>query len=202
MCHLQIRRQILVGALRSGEPLKDSVLAASMGVSRSPVREALRRLEQSGLVAKVANRSYRVVDVNDQDLAELMELRFADEGLAVRMVVSHKPSLDALRSTLIPMQNLPEGDRVAAAEADLAFHTALVALSALPRLSARFAQLSDQIRLVHASVGRPRSLSGEDMWTAHAALVDTLQDAVDSGDATPALTVWEQHIRAAISSGT
>src|SRR5690606_8944121 len=96
----QIRRNILTGRLRPGERLRDSVLAEALGVSRSPVREALRLLEQAGLVEKTNNRSYRIPAFAPEDIKELAALRAADEVLAIRTIVTKRIPLDPLVSAI------------------------------------------------------------------------------------------------------
>ncbi len=96
----QIRSRILDGTVRPGEPLKDSVLAASMGVSRSPVREALQMLEQAGLLEKTPNKSYVVKTFTDRDMEEVAMLRIAYETLAVQWLVEHKTSVADLEPHL------------------------------------------------------------------------------------------------------
>jgi len=191
--HRQIRSLILAGQLRPGEPLKDSVLAEQMGVSRSPVREALRLLEQSGLVEKSANRSYRISILAAQDIPELAALRAADEGIAVRTIVQNKIPIDLLEDSLNRLRRA-EGDVVATAAADASFHADVVALARLPRLSARYEGLTDQIRLALLTGDVEGWGSGDQLIENHVILVDALRAAIASGDAGPVVRLWESHV--------
>ena len=191
--HRQIKAQILSGELPAGEALKDSVLAQKMGISRSPVREALRLLEQTGLVQKATNRSYRVADISVDDLDELALLRLADEGLAVRIIVQRKIPLTPLRPYLDALQK-PDAEYIEPTEMDTAFHTAVVALAGLPRLSARYAGLTDQIRLMLMTSDRGGAMSQPTLWENHATLYEALERAVETGDPEPALREWERHV--------
>ena len=192
-CHRQIKAQILAGELRPGEPLRDSVLAQKMGVSRSPVREALRLLEHSRLVVKAANRSYRVADVSDNDAEELAALRLADEGLAVRLIVRHRTPISSLQPVIDAIRDAEPGS-IAVAEADTAFHCAVVELAGLPRLTARYADLTDQIRHMLAAIGRPRVMAERDVWRSHVALYEALERAIASGATDEVLSMWEAHV--------
>lgn len=78
-----IRRAIITGELAGGEPLRDRVLAETLGVSRTPVREALHRLEHSGLVEPRGRSGWVVAHFTEQDVHELFELRRALEPLGL-----------------------------------------------------------------------------------------------------------------------
>jgi DNA-binding GntR family transcriptional regulator len=188
-----IRLRILGGELPPGSPLRDSVLADQMGISRSPVREALRILEQAGLVEKTANRSYRISDIAAADVPELAALRLSDEIVSVRMIVQRAPSLDPLDAAVERLRH-PGTTPLDIAAADAAFHAAVVDLAGLPRLSARFADLTDQIRLVLLSGGLERTSDDRILAERHVVLVDALREAIASGDAEPAIRLWESHV--------
>lgn len=195
--HQQIRSQILNGQLSAGAPLQDSVLAERMGVSRSPVREALRLLEKSGLVQKTANRSYRVSEPAPTEVPELALLRVGDEVTAVRHIVRTRLPLSRVDSALERLQQAARGDDPdALADADAGFHATVVDLAGLPRLSARYADLTDQIRLVLLTGGLQREWKGDFLYDNHVELRDALSRAVETGDASDVAALWESHISA------
>src|SRR5450756_600157 len=70
-----IRSRILKGTLAPGERVRESVIAAEKGVSRAPVREAMRLLERAGIVSKSPNHSYLVTRFGERDIHELATLR-------------------------------------------------------------------------------------------------------------------------------
>lgn len=189
----QIKALILGGQLPPGAPLKDSVLADEMGISRSPVREALRLLEHSGLVEKSANRSYRISVLAADEVPELARLRCADEVMAVRTIVQGRIPVDALDGHLEAIRQA-EGDPEAGADADAAFHAAVVRLAGLPRLTTRYAGLTDQIRLVLLTGDVSSWGSGGVLVETHTALAVALRDAVRTGDARDVVRAWEAHI--------
>ena len=77
-----LREAIITGELKSGERLMEIKLANEMGVSRTPVREAIRKLEQEGLVILTARKGAEVAPINATDLKEVLEIRKTLEGLA------------------------------------------------------------------------------------------------------------------------
>ncbi|MEV0585423.1 GntR family transcriptional regulator [Nonomuraea sp. NPDC050310] len=83
-----LRNLILDGHYTPGDRLGEVELAESLGVSRTPVREALRRLQSEGLVEIVANRGARVVEYPAEDLETVFELRARIEGLAARQAAA------------------------------------------------------------------------------------------------------------------
>jgi DNA-binding GntR family transcriptional regulator len=82
-----IRDAIITGKLKPGEHLKETVLAKQMSVSRSPVREALRQLEQEGLVVSIPNQGSFVKVFDEKDIEEIFTLRAALEDLACEIVL-------------------------------------------------------------------------------------------------------------------
>jgi DNA-binding GntR family transcriptional regulator len=80
-----IREVILTGELPPGSQLRQADLAKKMRISRTPLREALMKLEQEGLIAVLPRRGFRVVDLNLEEAIELYELREMLDGLAARL---------------------------------------------------------------------------------------------------------------------
>jgi len=194
----QIRAQILQGGFRAGDPLRDSSLAEQMGTSRSPVREALRLLEQSGLVEKFANRSYRIATIDKSDVPELARLRASDEILAIERIVEQRSPLDTVQTQLDRVRAVGE-DIAEQAAADAAFHAAVVDLAGLPRLSARYADLTDQIRLVLLVHGLEHGSDVESSVREHTRLLMLLRAAVDSGECDELRAEWQAHVFAGLS---
>src|SRR5919112_4175651 len=82
----ELELMIETGELKAGDRLNENALAARLGVSRGPVREACRGLEQSGLVDVVVNRGVFIREVSSREAAELYELRAVLYGLAGRLL--------------------------------------------------------------------------------------------------------------------
>jgi DNA-binding GntR family transcriptional regulator len=80
----QIRNDILNGVYEPGESLIETKLSEELGVSRTPIREALRQLELEGLVQSVPNKGVTVKGVSEQDIQDIYTIRMLIEGLAAR----------------------------------------------------------------------------------------------------------------------
>ncbi|MFJ2755185.1 GntR family transcriptional regulator [Nocardioides sp. NPDC087217] len=192
--HAIIRKRILSGQLAGGAPVKDSVLATELGVSRAPVRQALDRLALSGLVIKLPNKPCRVVSIDRESLSELQLLRFADESAAIHFLVANQSDLSPLRDRLKAIERAAESGRWSQiAQADLAFHREVVALTGLPRLIARFDDILDQVHtwLTHAD---PPELVVSTQLQRHIELTELLLEAQRTHDGRPAIIAWEAHI--------
>jgi len=195
--HRQIRARILSGDFPPGTPLRDSTLATQMGTSRSPVREALRSLERSGLVEKSANRSYRIASIDSHDLPELALLRATDEVLAVTRIVDDHLPLETVEARLEQIQATSD-DAAEVTAADSAFHAAVVDLAGLPRLSARYCDITDQIRLVLLTRVQQKSPAKELSIREHTVLIDLLRSARASGDTGALIRAWAWHVHAGL----
>ena len=84
-----LRQAILRGELQPGERLMEIQLAQRLGVSRTPVREAIRKLELEGLVLMIPRRGAEVAEITRQDLEDVLEVRAALEELAVKIGRAH-----------------------------------------------------------------------------------------------------------------
>lgn len=108
--YARLGEAILDGQLAPGERLRDHELAERLGVSRTPVREALQRLERTGLVEVAPNRYTRVTTPNDKVQAEVFEFVGYLMGIAVRMAVT-RCSDEVLGDTLIDVDDMIEASR-------------------------------------------------------------------------------------------
>jgi DNA-binding GntR family transcriptional regulator len=91
----QLREAIIMGELPAGTPLRLDELARSLGMSISPIREAVRQLEALGLAKHVPHQGARVLDFDIEDLRDLFEVRLALESLAVRRAAERFTEADA-----------------------------------------------------------------------------------------------------------
>ena len=105
-----IRRQILAGELRPGTKLVEAELAAHLGVSRNPVREAIARLEQQGLVRLIPNQGATVAQPTPAQLQETLLVRANLEFLALRLILANDNAAPgcfaALAATVAKMEAL------------------------------------------------------------------------------------------------
>jgi DNA-binding GntR family transcriptional regulator len=124
-----LRDWIVGNVLSPRERMRDTEFAERLGVSRTPVREALRRLADEGLVETAANRWTRVADIDVGDARRLYPIVWTLEPLAVRMAGERltPEALDEMASANEGLlRSLEEGDGIAASEADATFHQCLV----------------------------------------------------------------------------
>ena len=106
-----IKKAIMVLQLRPGSVVQEEALARQFGVSRTPVREALRRLEQEGLVRTLPKKGVLVTGVSAQDILEIFQVRMAVEPLAARLAANQMPSdeIQRLRELHIPVSGSAAG---------------------------------------------------------------------------------------------
>lgn len=188
-----LKEAILVGKLLPGERLLEVELAEQMGVSRTPVREAMRRLEREGLVVLRPFRGAEVVRVPRERAEQLFQVREALECLTARLVAARAGPADILL-----LRSIIEQAEVAARNGDYPgvnalnrrFHGELARMSGNIPLVTLFEQIQDHINLLRATAlsrpGRP-----EEAIREHADIVD----AVAAGDADRAEVLVREHIR-------
>jgi DNA-binding GntR family transcriptional regulator len=125
----RLRESILNGTLPAGGLLSQVQLAREFGVSRGPLREALRMLQREGLVEAEVNHRGRVSLFSIEDLEQLYAMRIVHEALAIKINVPQltRRDLDALRGHLRRMDELAAGDIRRWQAVDREFHFALVA---------------------------------------------------------------------------
>ena len=185
-----VRKAILVGDVEPGSRLSEAVVAREMGISRAPVREALRMLEHSGLVNQQHNKGYRVCEFSDDDFFELATLRFAMESLAMRLAIESEDLVPNLESILERIRDAEKrGNAVQAAKLDREFHEAILIASGHGRLRKIWAGLRDQIELAVANNNRSFATL-EGISHAHGSLLE----AIRGGDLDPITKQLELHI--------
>jgi DNA-binding GntR family transcriptional regulator len=145
-----IRAAIIVGELAPGEVHSARELAAAWGISATPVREALLELARERLVEPVQNRGFRVVEVSEDDLREIVQLRFFVEVPAVGDVTGRldndaKSELDSLIAEI--ETTAAKGDLSGYLDADRRFHIRLVEPLKNRRLAELLGLWRDQTRL-------------------------------------------------------
>ena len=186
-----LRESILNGTLPPGESLSQVQLANQLGVSRGPLREAVRMLQREGLVEAEVNRRGRVSSFSIDDLEQLYAMRIVHESLAIRINVPRftKRDIDALRSCLRRMEALAGQDLRLWQGVDREFHFTLLA-HAGDRLMRTIRELydhADRYRWLYIK-GVPRALSiAAEEHTA-------IFDATVEGDAALAAAHLARHL--------
>ncbi|MDR7419067.1 MAG: GntR family transcriptional regulator [Armatimonadota bacterium] len=191
VCH-SLRDAIINGMLQPGERLVEERIAAQLGVSRAPVREALQVLETEGLVTSVPRRGVSVTVLTKGDVEEIYGLRSALECQAARGACRNASIRDFeyLRSLVQEIKRSSPRDAKLLAAPDIAFHRRILELSGNRRLLDAWLSIMSQVRLLQRHVLASRSLSVENLARNHEAIVDALQ----SGDADTAERCLREHI--------
>lgn len=143
-----LRRKILMGELAPGERLMELKLTKSLGVSRTPVREAIHLLEMDGLVDIVPRRGASVANITKKDLQDVLEVRCALEELAVELACSRitKEELERLAFASAEFaHSTSSGDVSLMAEKDVAFHDIIFKSTDNNRLIQQLNNLSERM---------------------------------------------------------
>jgi DNA-binding GntR family transcriptional regulator len=189
-----LRSAITSGQYEPGDHLGEVELATRLGISRGTVREALRHLEQEGLVTAGQRGMLRVNKLSPVEIKGLYLVRAALEGLAVTTLIDapdRDQAVSTLRAALAGLSDT--GTELAArVEADLSFHLLLCELTGNPMLVESWKHLEGRIRVTimsHDAEQLPAIMAHH----RHAAIVD----AIEASDPIGARAVVEQHMAAA-----
>lgn len=143
-----LRQAILKGELKPGERLMEIALAERLGVSRTPIREALRKLELEGLVVMIPRKGAQVANITERDLNDVLEVRLALESLAIEktcMSITEEVLEQLAEAERVFESLIPSGDLVKLAEADEAFHEIINQASGNLRLNQVLNNLREQM---------------------------------------------------------
>jgi DNA-binding GntR family transcriptional regulator len=196
LAYAAIRERIVAGTLVRGARVHQEDLAVELGVSRTPVREALRRLAAEGLVEMRTNRGARVADLDRSGMRAAYDARLVIEPGAARLAATRRPAepLRRMHEALL-RQRRASGGVHASFAANRDFHLALVAASGnqfLEQLARVLwvARIGEAIYEAQAETPERVRLDADE----HAAILD----AVERGDARQAETLTRRHVAAAI----
>ena len=188
-----LRQAILRGELKPGERLMEIHLAQKLGVSRTPVREAIHKLELEGLALMIPRKGAVVAEITLRDLEEVLEVRMALEELAVRSACRriNKEQLKELWNLTVEFkQALSSGADVSVyAEADVAFHDAIYAATGNSRLVQMLSNLREQMYRYRMEYLKDRG--------AHSKLAKEHEEilaALEKRDEAAAVSIMRQHV--------
>jgi DNA-binding GntR family transcriptional regulator len=174
----QLRADILQLRLPPGTEIREAELAARFEVSKSPVRDALMRLEREALVITSPRQGYRVAPVSLADVQDMFHLRAALERACMERIV-RQASTEQL-ATLEPFRRYEADDWAGGFIAyNRAFHRSLAELAANVRMRDQLLDLVDQMeRVVLMSVNKVRQGSGntQSLVDEHCRMIDALQE--------------------------
>lgn len=190
-----VRNMILAGDLAPGDRLIEERLTEELDISRPPLREALRLLENEGIIERMPRRGAIVKTLTDQDVREILAIRAALERLAFEtgIPVADESRLEMARVALEEMERCArEEDRGNLVRAGYAFHSALIRIAGNRRLEDIYASVQQQILLCMSRnlITRERFFEGLE---EHVARHRHLLELVESGDAPAALAELAAH---------
>jgi DNA-binding GntR family transcriptional regulator len=187
-----LRAAILSGELVAGQLYSVQDLAEVLGVSRTPVREALIRLASKGMVRFERNRGVRILQTTSEDLEEVFELRLLLEVPATRLAVARMQDADLveLRTCLEGMKKAAEaGDERALMDHDRRFHAAILEVAGNHRLAVFVDSLRDLVLTRGVSTaGTSRTL--HDIADEHAPILEKFE----ARDADGAASAMRRHV--------
>ena len=153
-----LREAIIKGLLRPGERLMEIQIAEELGVSRTPVREAIRKLELEGFLVMVARKGAYVADISVKDITDIFEVRAALEGLAAGLAAERitEEELEQLERALVQTSEATTGDLNTVVQSDTSFHELIYRASRNQRLQQIVTHLQEQIQRFRAvSLSQP-----------------------------------------------
>lgn len=186
----ELRRLIVAGRWHQGERLIESHVASELGVSRNPVREALRSLEADGFVELEPRKGARVAVLSADEAADLFDVRGALEELAAGLAARRcsPAALSRLREVVAAGQAATAATRLEEVPAlNTAFHVALCEAADNAQLTAVMGPLRDRIQWVYSARVHERAPAS---WAEHAEIVE----AVAARDEAAARVLAGQHI--------
>ena len=143
-----LRTSILTGELKPGERLMEIHLADKLGVSRTPIREAIRKLELEGLVTMIPRRGAEVAQITEKNLRDVLEVRRALDALAVELACE-RITEDELAELKKACENFEletkRGNANQVAQADVELHDIILKASGNERLMQMISKLSQQM---------------------------------------------------------
>lgn len=196
-----LREEILNGRLSPGTVLVQEDLAAQLGVSRTPLREGLRVLENDGLIRTETNKRSVVVALSDDDIRDLLELRLILDGVAARLAAS-RPQPDEVIAQLGQLADELKGlsaplDNAGFLRANTEFHLAVLRAAANQRLL-RFAP---EVR-ISAQMLYPRIATNQDRMSRSATEHHAIASAIGSGEPDLAERLAREHIARTLEAWT
>ena len=191
--YTEIRRRILSGELSAESPLSEHQLAVELELSRTPVREAVKRLEREGLVRSIPNRGTFVAELTARDISEIYQVREQLEKFAARIAAERMSDegIEMIEEEIVLSNKLAsEGLMVEIVDSDIRLHKLIIASTQNSRLIAVLATLDDQMY-------RVRALFPQSSQWLEATLVEhaTIVEAIKAHDGPRAEKAMEAHLR-------
>ena len=188
----ELKRQILMGEITPGPRMMEVELAEKMGVSRTPVREAIRKLEKEGLVAIEPRRGAYASDISIKDMLDVLEVRQDLEGMAAAMAarkVTEDEKKAFIKANTAYMEAVKSGDTEEIIRCDEVFHKLIGDFSGNKTLNQLLSQVQE-LALRFRYLYYDDFSRYEKMPMEH----EEIEEAILSGDSRKARIVAEEHI--------
>jgi DNA-binding GntR family transcriptional regulator len=191
----ELRRRILAGELTQGQSISQEQLAAELGVSTTPLREALRRLDAEGLVNLDAHRDARVTRLNAEEARSLFEIREKLDPLAAKLAATRRTDADiaTIESALKDLEPLSASTGFESLLVHRAFHRSVYTASHNPLLMSLLEGLwdkADRYRQIGLQSKPDSADDRERVRREHIAIAE----AVIAGDARAAEQTMKKHV--------
>lgn len=188
-----LRERILKGVYKPGERLMEIHLADQLGVSRTPIREAIRMLELEGLVKMVPRKGAQVAKISKEDLQDVLEVRKALDTLSVKLACERitEDEIKLLNNAEREFEKaLASKDVREIAEADVAFHDVIHAATKNGRLKSMISNLAERIYRYRFEYIKQQSDGGKTLMLEHREIMR----CIESRDVESAVKATEIHI--------
>ncbi|MEV5829500.1 GntR family transcriptional regulator [Spirillospora sp. NPDC052242] len=188
----ELRAAIMYGSLEPGDQLGEAELAARLGISRGPLREAMQRLVQEGLLVSEPHRGLFVITLDEGDVEDVYLARLAIERAAGKLIMERNRG-EAVARLTDALEGLVEAarerDRVKMSDADQAFHEVLVSASGSQRLERMAHTLLVETRMCLNAL-QDTYPEPDDLVEEHRRIVDAIGD----GEEERLLRLIEEHM--------
>jgi DNA-binding GntR family transcriptional regulator len=195
----QIRRRIMDGSFPAGMQLGEVQLSERLGMSRGPVREAMQRLIQEGLLRSERHRGVFVIELDDDDIADIYLARMAIERTALTLLCERRPDepvFDRICALVEAMEQAAERHNWAdMADLDLQFHETVVEATGSKRLMRMFRTLIAETRMCLMALE-----SGYAVWRDLVGEHRVLADLARRGEIEALLVAFQQHLDSAVAN--
>lgn len=188
-----LRERILKGVYKPGERLMEIHLADQLGVSRTPIREAIRMLELEGLVKMVPRKGAQVAKISKEDLQDVLEVRKALDTLSVKLACERitEDEIKLLNNSEREFEKaLASKDVREIAEADVAFHDVIHSATKNGRLKSMISNLAERIYRYRFEYIKQQSDGGQTLMLEHREIMR----CIESRDVESAVKATEIHI--------
>lgn len=188
----KLRKAILTGALKPGERLMEIHLGEKLGVSRTPIREAIRKLELEGLVVMIPRRGAIVAEITEKSMKDVLEVRRALDVLSVKLACKRitRDKIDLLEKACEAFQEATQkGDLKEIARQDVFFHDVIVEAAENDRLLQLMHMLSEQMfryRFEYIKDVEQHANLAKEHWAIYESIV--------KGDVEKATTLSREHV--------